>query len=247
MNHFKFTVVLHCSQKHFNVTVINYHNLSSYVQWQMNKILHIFHAFVQDYINDIVIFSKTLDKHLHHLHQMFQLFQNLDISLESKKFFLDYSTVILFKQWVDALDLFTLKKKIRVLTELQFLTIFRVLEIYLDLMSWLQSYILYYAQIMTSLQTHKMTLLKTSSIFKENTQKQHISHLSINDSSSEKLCAFEILQDLFVIFIFLAHFNSSHQLYINVDAFKQYDFSTVVYYVDNTQIWLLLCCLTQRL
>ena len=90
-------------------------------------------------------------------------------------------------------------------------------------MSWLQSYISYYVQITAFLQIHKTMLLKTSSA-KENIWKQHISQMSLNKSISEKICAFEILQNLFVTSIFLVHFNSSCQLYI------------IVYHVKNNSI-----------
>ena len=78
-------------------------------------------------------------------------------------------------------------------------------------------------------------LLKTSSA-KENAWKQHISQILFNKSISEKIYAFEILQNLFVISIFLVHFDFNCQLYINVNAFKQYEFSAVVYYVKNDSI-----------
>ena len=211
---------------------MGYCNSSSYIQWQMNKILHLFCTFAQEYVNDIIIFSKTLNEHVHHLHQVFSLFQDLSISLKSKKFYLDYSTVTLLEQWVDVLNLFTSEKKIRALTDLQFPTILKILEIYLDLMGWLHFYILYYVQIITSLQICKIALLKASSA-KKNTQKQHISCVFINKLSPDKVHTFKTLQNLFRTFIFLIHFDSSHQLYIDMNVFKQYDFDAVVYHVEE--------------
>ena len=99
-------------------------------------------------------------------------------------------------------------------------------------MNWLCFYILYYTQITTSLQTHKTALSKTS-LAKKNTQKQHISCVFINKLSSDKVHAFETLQNLFRIFIFLIHFNFSYQLYIDVNVFKQYDFDVIVYHVEE--------------
>ena len=198
----------------------------------MNKILCFFHTFVQEYVNNIVIFSKMLNKYVHHLHQVFSLFQNLSISLEFKKFYLDYFTVTLLEQWVDVLSLFTSKKKIKALTNLQFSIILKTLKIYLDLMNWLHFYIFYYTQITTFLQIHKMTLLKTSSI-KKNTQKQHISYVFVNKLSFDEVHVFKTLQNLFRTFIFLIHFNFNHQLYINMNVFKQYDFDVIVYHIEE--------------
>ena len=57
--------------------------------------------------------------------------------------------------------------------------------------------------------------------------------MSFNKFIKEKLHIFETLQKLFAKFIFLVHFNSDQQLYINVNIFKQYRFNAVIYYVDN--------------
>ena len=228
----KFIIVSHCDQKHFNVAVMGYCNSPPYVQQQMNRILCFFCAFAQEYMNDIIIFSKMLNEHVHHLHQVFSLFQDLDISLEFKKFYLDYSTVTLLGQWVDVLGLFTSEKKIRALADLQFPTTLKALEIYLGLMGWLCFYILYYTQITASLQTCKTALLKASPA-KKNTQKQHISHVSVNKLSPDKVHTFKMLQDLFRTSIFLIHFNSNCQLYIDMDVFKQYDFGAIIYHVEE--------------
>ena len=183
-----------------------------------------------------MIFSKILNKHLHHLHQIFSLFQKLEISLELKKFYLKYLTVILLNQWIDVLELIITAKKIQAITDLQFSWTLKMFKIYFDLMKWLCFYIFYYAQITVSLQIHKTMLSKTSPALKENAWKQYISCTSIKDFSFEKLCAFETLQNLFTKLIFLCHFDSSWQLYINVNVFKQYEFDAVIYHIESNSI-----------
>ena len=199
----------------------------------MNQILCIFCIFTHGYVDNIVIFSKMLNEHVNHLHQIFQLFQELDISLEFKKSFLDYFIITLLDQWVDALNLITVSKKIQAIADLQFPLTLRALKIYLDLTGWLHFYISYYAQITAPLQICKTALAKTSLVFKENVWKQHSQQITVNRSTSEELKVFEILQNLFKVSIFLAHFNSEQQLYINVNAFKQYDFSAIIYHVQD--------------
>ena len=198
----------------------------------MNRILYLFCAFVCRYIDDIMIFSKTLNEYVSHLHQLFQLFQKLDINLKFKKFFLDYFTVTFLDQWINVLDLIIISKKIQIIADLQFSLTLKILKIYLDLTEWLCFYILYYIQITASLQTCKMALVKTSSA-KEKVWKQQICQVSLNKSIKKELHAFETLQKLFAQSIFFVHFDSDQQLYINVNAFKQYEFDTVVYHVKN--------------
>ena len=152
------------------------------------------------------------------------------------KFYIEYSTIMLLKQHMNALDLITVKKKIKIITNLQFSITLKALKAYFNLTEWLQFYILYYTQITASLQTQKTALLKTSSTSKNNAQKQHAHHINIDTSISEKLHFFHILQKLFVKSIFLCYFNSKCHLYIDVNTFKQYDFDAVIYHVnDNSE------------
>ena len=67
-NRYKFIVISHREQKQFNVVIMKYINSSTYVQRKTNVIFRIFRVIVKTYVNDIVIFNKTLKKHLTHLH-----------------------------------------------------------------------------------------------------------------------------------------------------------------------------------
>ena len=64
----KFTVVTHRKQEQFNVEMMSFKNISAYVQREIDNILWIYKNFCRAYINDIVIFSKTLKKRVKHLH-----------------------------------------------------------------------------------------------------------------------------------------------------------------------------------
>ena len=71
-------------------------------------------------MNDIIIFSKTLSKHLNHFRKMFTLFRQKRINLNLKKLFLNYFFVILLEQRVDFLNLFTFEKKLVAIMTLRF-------------------------------------------------------------------------------------------------------------------------------
>ena len=68
-----------------------------------------------------------------HLHSMFQRLNFYDISLSPKKFFLDYSTIALLDQKVDAFDLTTAADKLKTIVKLNFPYTLKNLKIYLDL------------------------------------------------------------------------------------------------------------------
>ena len=106
----KFTVVTHRKQEQFNVEIMSFKNISSYVQREIDNILRSYKNFCWAYIDDIVIFSITLEEHVKHSHLIFKLFINLNISLSSTKFFFDYLTIQFLKLRVDVFDLSTSKK-----------------------------------------------------------------------------------------------------------------------------------------
>ncbi len=145
INWSKLIIVSHQSQKQFEIAVMKFKNSSSYVQHQIDQLLWSHRRYAQAYMNDIVIFSRTLKNHLKHLHVMFKLFSKKRISISSKKPFIDYSSVILLDQKVNDFDLTTLVKKLKIITSLNFSWTLRALNIYLDMIEWLRNYVSYYA------------------------------------------------------------------------------------------------------
>ena len=67
------------------MTIIKFKNFSLYVQRQINNLLYFYRQYVKAYVNDIVIFSKTLNKHLAYLQIIFALLNVKDVTLLVKK------------------------------------------------------------------------------------------------------------------------------------------------------------------
>ena len=65
------------------------------MQQQTDKILQKHYAYIKAYINNIIIFFKIFTEHFEHLQQVFITFQDHQVVLESKKSFLEYSSVLL--------------------------------------------------------------------------------------------------------------------------------------------------------
>ena len=64
---------------------MSYKKLSFYSQQMMNKILQSYRDFTQSYIDDLIIFSKTLKNHKKHFSIIFSLFNRFEISLNEIK------------------------------------------------------------------------------------------------------------------------------------------------------------------
>ncbi len=134
-----------------------------------------------------------------------------------------------------------MKDKLIIIFRIRFSLSLSQLEKYLDLIDYLQQYILHYTAIIKSLQQQKIFLNQDlqAKETKENAKKQIIIIIRLNKSILKKLNIFHHLQSLFSQSIILMHFLSKQQLYIDLNAFKEFDFEVHVYYAkefteDNT-------------
>ena len=231
-NRHKFIVMSHREQKQFNVAVMRYKNSSSYVQRQVDTILRFHKNYVRNYIDDIVIFSKFLKKHVQHLHVIFQLFSDLNISLSLKKIFLEYSIVQLFEEKMNAFDLTTVVEKIEAIFKLKFFVNLKELKTYLDFIDWLRRYCLYYAQKSNALQQLKISLLRNASK-KDQSRKSFNIRTDLKSSISNEIDSFNQIQEAFFKISFLHHFDTQKTLFIDIDVFKIYDFEIMIYHLKN--------------
>src|SRR5204862_4661967 len=104
-----------------------------YVQQQLDNKFRNFHRFCRVYIDDIIIISTTLKKHMKHLNKIFDKLTKLHISLALIKSYISFSDVKLLEQQVDSLDMSTSKAKLEAFSSLKFLQTLQQLESYLDL------------------------------------------------------------------------------------------------------------------
>jgi hypothetical protein len=157
----KLIVVIHREIEQWNVNVMRYKNIDAYVQREMNNILREY-SWVKMYIDDVIVFNKTLKEHLNHLTQLFALFQHLNITLKAKKTYLRYSSIFLLRQKIDSLNLIIAEDKLKIIVNLSFSRILKNLKRYLEVIEWLRDYVTYYAQKIESLQKRETNLLKKS-------------------------------------------------------------------------------------
>ncbi len=115
----KLIVVTHRDVEQWNVDVMSHRNTNAYVQREMNNILRKY-SWVKTYIDDVIVFSKTLNDHIQHLTQLFALFQHLNITLKTKKTYLKYSSISLLSQKIDSLNLIIAEDKLKAIVKLSF-------------------------------------------------------------------------------------------------------------------------------
>ena len=227
----KLTVVSHRGQEQFNVAVMGFKNSPPYVQRKIDAILRVYRAFARAYVDDIVVFSQTLEEHIQHLHAVFQLLDSYGISLSPKKSYLGYPTVALLGQKVDAFGLTTAADKLAAIAKLDFPYNLKELETYLGLTGWLRGFIAWYAQKADPLQRRKTLLLRQSPSSKGNIRKTYSRRTVVENPTAEELESYRQLQEAFSRASFLVHFSAERVLFIDIDASKKRGFGAMVYHL----------------
>ena len=138
---------------------MNYKNSSIYVQKQIDRFFRIYQKFVKIYVDNIIIFSRILEKHVIHLRQIFDKLVQFNIFIKFTKTFIDYLFVQLLDQKINFFKLFINKKKLKTIVKFQFSRIFRQLKTYLNLIDWFKEYMSHYVDVSKILQK-KIILLK---------------------------------------------------------------------------------------
>ena len=137
---------------------MGYRNSPAYVQRMIDRILRPFRHFCRAYVNDIVIFSTSLEEHVKHLTMVFQALSEINIHLTPNKAFLGYPSVHLLGQYIDALGLVTAGDKLAAIRNLEFPRTLATLERYLRMTGYLKQYVPYYLAIIKPLQERKTML-----------------------------------------------------------------------------------------
>ena len=207
------------------------------MQQQTDKILQKHYAYAKAYINNIIIFFKTLAEYLKHLQQVFTTLQDHRVVLRPKKSFLEYSSVSLLNQWVNSLGMSTSAEKIRAIQIKHFPADLHELEMYLGLTRWLQSSIPQYTQIAKPLQklktktTQKLSDDCHSNKMKRPTHKAQTAKISFNNSTTKQHKFFQRLQKAFAQPIFFYHFDWTCWLFFNLNASKKWGFEAMIYHI----------------
>ena len=228
----KLTVVSHRGQESFNVAVMGFKNSPAYVQRQIDRLLRLHRKYARAYVDDIVVFSKTKEEHETHLRAVFSVLRDNNISIKSTKAFIGYPSVSLLGQKVDSLGLAIAVEKLRAIAKLRFFYNLRQLESYLGLTGWMKDYIPYYAGISKPLQERKIELLRHGSSA-GNARRSYAFKTRLENPIELKKEFFRTLQELLSKLFYLVHVDSRRQLFIDLDASKEFGFGAHLYYVKE--------------
>ena len=196
----------------------------------MNEIFKNY-SYARTYIDDVIVFSSSFEKHLQHFSSIFAFFQQWNITFKTSKTYFEYFNIFLLSQKIDSFDLITTKKKLKIITELFFSIFLKTLKKYIEMIKWFRNYVSYYAQKSKTLQRKKTKLLKNDSI-KKLIKKNFSQKTLLKNFSTEKFQFYKQLQKDFSKFSWLTHFNILRQLYADIDVSKN-GFDVMIYHVKS--------------
>jgi hypothetical protein len=225
------TVVSHRGSEQWNVAVMGYRNSPAYVQRQIDAMLRPY-DFARAYVDDVVVYSSSLEEHLRHLNEIFSLFKRMNIAIKPSKTFLGYPTIALLGQKVDSLGLTTAEDKLSAIRDLQFPRTLKHLETYLGKTGYLRQYVPYYAQKAEALQARKTRLLRGGPT-KGAARKRHSQSTVVNLPGPVELDSFNQLQGAFTRATFLTHYDRTRTLFVDLDASKERGYGVMVYHVKR--------------
>ena len=109
---------------------MRFRNSVFYVQRQINRVFRSYKDFSKAYIDDIVIFFRTEQKHTDHLQKIFNVLTDNNIIVNSLKTYIEFFSITLLKQRVTFLNLSTNAEKLRAISSLTFSRTLEKFEIY---------------------------------------------------------------------------------------------------------------------
>ena len=209
---------------------MKYKNNFAYVQRQIDRLLRKYRRYARVYVNDIVIFFKTVEKHAIHLRAVFEMFQINTIFIKLIKTFFDYFSIALLEQKMNFFDLFTSIDKLKIIVKIQFSKTFRFLKIYFEFIEYFREYVFFYADVFKSFQIKKIELFKSIFIV-DNARKFYASRIRLKNSTSLKKKVFKIFQFLFFESSYFIYHDFSRQLFVDLNFNKKFEINVFVYHV----------------
>jgi hypothetical protein len=137
---------------------MGYINSIQHVQRQIEDIMRDL-PFVRVYVDNFIIFSKSLQNHKKHLKTVFDRLDGMRFSLNPKKCFIGYPSATILGQKVDAFRLATTDKQMAAILDMHFPTNAHLLETYIGAVGYLRDKVPYFAQLTSPLQELKTELL----------------------------------------------------------------------------------------
>lgn len=228
----KLTVISARGSEYLNVAPMGFIGSAAHCQRIMDRITYKIRQFMRAYIDDMIIASKTFPEFLNHLGMLFETLRENGITIRPCKCFFGFPSLTLLGQYVDGLGIMTAPDKLKALTNIEFPSTLKDLEIWVGLTNWLRNYVPHYAKIIEPLQNLKTDLLKDAPKESGMLRKTYAANKAFKPTQAE-IDAFEKVQEVFRKGSFLVHYQHNRRLYLDVDSSKKMGIGVMLYHVKG--------------
>ena len=199
-------------------------------------------------MNDVIIYSRDFEIHLHHFDKVFKLLTKSEMTLILKKCHFVYFNIQILKHHVSKLNFNILKKKTEAIRNFRFFRTFRELKTILKFFDYYKKFVTWYAHLKRFLQK-----LKTTD-FKNNLAKKQIKLNWVNktqlllkkqktDQSIRKLKLtknyfkfWNFFKKIFIISEILTFFDFSKSFILYCDGSKKRKYDIIVHQMKKNEM-----------
>lgn len=210
-----------------NVVLMGFKNSPAFAQRFMDRQFKDWRHLVRAHIDDIIIFSDTMEEHIKHLEQVLEILTNARVHINAQKSFSAYPAVQLLGYVVDGNGVQKTDDRISGFQKIKFPDTLENLEIYLGMAGWLRRGIAWYDVKAGPLQKRKTRMLaegrengKIANGTSKNARKSYTSKAKFTPTPAELESFRQLQQHLTQQFTPYHHQRKKH-LFFKIDACKE--------------------------
>jgi len=232
-------VTTHRGHEQLTVSTMGLANSPGFFQHRMETIFGPYlWQWVLVYIDDIIIFSRTIKDHLAHLGKALQLLEQSGVSLSISKCHFGYPSITALGHHVSRLGLSTVQEKTEAIRDLDYPQSLRQLETGLGFLGYYRKFVEYYAAIAEPLMQLKTAGFKAAPP-KGKWRQAHVEHVRYIDSlafTDECKAAWDTLKDKLCTAPTLMHLDFSKGFILYCDGSKERGYGAALHQKDNEGI-----------
>ena len=231
-------VTPHRGHERFTVSTMGLMNSPGFFQHRMEDLFKDYlWKFLLVYIDDVIIYSRSLEEHLNHLDQALHILANIGVTIGISKCHFAYPSVQALGHRVSRLGLSTLREKTDAIRKIAFPKTLKQLEMIIGLFNYYRKYVPRYAHRVENLQALK-TLGFKNAPNKGYERDKHASQTLLKDQLGEqqlKACEreFEAIKELLCTAPILAFPDFARPFVLHVDGSKERGFGAALYQRDE--------------
>ena len=251
-------ITSHRDQKWLTMSIMNLTNISDFFQHRMKQLLDSYlWQFVVVYIDDIIVYSQSLNQYIQHLDQILTLLKNNDVILALSKCHFVYSSIVALDHHVSRLELNIVEKKIEIIRKISFSRNLKELEMRLRFFDYYRFFVNHYAIIARLFVRLKIKSF-VNDFVKDRSRRDHVNRVKLREDEESASIETKAKRDIKINFkldviekcrqtwekfktalciaFTLIYFDFFKSFILYVDDSKKKEFETAIHQVNKEDV-----------